>query len=90
MIEEYTAFYKKFQEDKSQLQKFRMLNIKYEDLVENRQEVFKEICNFTKLPYTKKFDLIVNSWKIKKGSNLTYKNYLNNDEEAYLNKLIAD
>ena len=90
LIEEYTAFYKKFQEDKSQLQKFRMLNIEYEDLVENRQEVFKEICNFTKLPYTKKFDAIVNSWKIKKGSNLGYKNYLNDDEEAYLNKLITD
>lgn len=68
----------------------RMLNKRYEKLADNREEVLKEISNFTKLSYTKKFDSIVNSWKIKKGSNLTYKNYLNNDEEAYLNKLIAD
>lgn len=90
LLEEYTTFYNKFQEDKNQLMKFKMLSVKYEDLVENRQDVFKEICNFTKLPYTKKFGTIVNSWKIRKGNNLAYKDYLNEEEEAYLNKLIAD
>lgn len=90
LLKEYVAFYNNFQEEKNHLKKYRMINLKYEDLVTNRQHVFKEICEFSNLPYSRRFESVIESWDIKKGSNLAYKKYLNRDEEEYLNNLLAN
>lgn len=89
LLKEYVDFYNGFQKEKEKLEKYRMLNLKYENLIGERTKVFKEICEFTGLTYSKRFESIINSWDIKKGSNLAYKRYLNEEEEQYLDNLLA-
>ncbi len=80
LIKHYTAKYKLFQDDKNNLKKFPILEVKYQDLINNRHEVISTICEFTNIPYSSKFRKAVDNWLIKEGSNKAYKNLFSNED----------
>ncbi len=90
LLKEYCNKFKLFQKEKEQLKKFNIKMVFYEDLVENENLFFQEICEFCKLNFTDDFKKIVKSWKIHKETNTTYKKHLTEEEEDYLAILIAN
>jgi len=90
LLEEYTALYRKFQNDKKELERFNLKTFRYEDLVEDKNKFFLEICDFLKLEYSREFKELVDSWDIKQGTNKFNKAMLSEDELNYLTKLIDE
>lgn len=89
LLLEYYSLYKSFQEDKRNLEKFNLKTFNYEDLVNDKFGFFQKVCHFTGLEYTAKFKKLIASWDILEGTNASYKKYLSEEEEEYLDKLIA-
>lgn len=88
LLLEYTNLYKQFQKEKEKLYRFKFKVFNYEDLVNDKNTFFKNICEFTDLEFKNQFDRVVNSWEIKEGANSTYDSYFSKEEEDYLDKLI--
>lgn len=88
LLDEYISMYNLFQEEKKMLQKFQFKTVQYEDLVKNKFNFFKDICEFTKLDYNQKFINLIDSWEIKKSVDSQYQNFLNDINMEYLRKQI--
>lgn len=89
LLFEYYSLYKGFHEEQKKLEKFNLKIFYYEDLIKDKLAFFQRICDFTGLEFTANFKKLVDSWKILEGTNSSYKKYISNEEEAYLDELIS-
>lgn len=89
LIKEYIDYYKWLDAEKEKLRQFKFKKVFYEDLVEDPEQFFQNICSFTGLDYNLKFDQIVKSWDIKKNTNEQYKKFFNEEELEYLDSLLS-
>lgn len=90
LIKEYTEYYNWIKTEKDRLKKFRFKRVTYEDLVENPNEFFENLCMFLNLDYTSGFQKTIDSWDIRNNTNEQYKNLFNEQEIDYLNSLLHE
>ena len=90
LIKEYSSYYNKLKKDKENLNRFRYKEIYYEDLVENPEFFFKDLCEFLDLEYPKGFRRKVSTWGILKNTNKKYQEIFTLEEIALMEKLLAD
>ena len=88
LLDQYFSFYQQIYDGKEELQKFRFLEVKYEDFIEDPQASINRMIEFTNLRPSKKYMKTVQSWEIQKGTNDAYKRNLNTTDLAYLDSLL--
>lgn len=74
---------------KNEISRDRFIQIKYEDLIHNPIEIFKEITDFCKLGYCKKFEKRLKQYKLK-DTIYKWEKELSNPEKLTLNKYLKE
>lgn len=90
LIKGYSERYNQYINERKNLEKFNLFDFQYEDMVRDKIAFFNDICYKTGLPFSKRFQSIVNSWDIKTETNKAYLKSMNDKEIMYLKSLVRD
>ena len=93
-IEVYTERYRASWDGVKELKKFQLLLVNYEDLVKEPDNFFDKILEFTRLEKSPKFVQMINSWKIRGGTNDAWREKLSSEQieivEEHLKDLLVE
>jgi|TARA_R110002072_G_scaffold131586_5_gene271407 hypothetical protein len=88
LLEGYTNKYLSFQKDKSNLERFSLQTVRYEDLVADTSKVCESICRFTGVSYSKNFRNKLEGWKINTSTNEAYRKILDSEDIEFIQSML--
>jgi hypothetical protein len=84
LIKFYCDKYLDFYKDKKKLMNYNFIQVKFEELLVNREKVFFDIFNFISEEINPQFQQTLKSWDIKQNQNEKYNGYINEIEMEFL------
>lgn len=86
----YVLYYKKVRQSRLQYPCNLMLEIKYEELIENKEATLKKIVLFANLKFDERWKKRIDTWHVKPVLSDAYKNRVSPEEWGYLSGLLSE
>lgn len=90
LLTEYVERYQTYAREARRLRRFRYHAVRYEDLVARPERTLRGVLAHTGLPADERFDEVVESWSLRRGTNQAWRKHLSEEDATYLDALLAE
>ncbi len=90
LLKEYVQRYQAYSRESRRLHRFNYRDVRYEDVVARPAETLAAVLAHTDLPPDERFDELVDSWSLQRGTNQAWRKQLADDDADYLDALLAE